>query len=281
MNLIQRLMPLVIALTLLTRLPVYRLLPASLKSQPWTQQQQGESVLWYPVVGVIIGLILAAVFILLQGVEPLLLAAIILTVWVGVTGALHLDGFADSVDAAYAAHRLLPVSDKTADDSSEKIQEQKNKVLAIFKDPRSGSMAVVALCLLLLLKFTALVVLITQQPSSIVMLLIAALVFSRASSIVLLQFTPYIGQGMGSGLKACLSESRLLFLLFVIALLSFWYLPVMHCVVLFIVLAMLLYYWRRFWFRAIGGIVGDCIGALIEMAEVAVLLVFCLIPLTV
>ena len=268
------LLPPIIALTLLTRLPLFSLLPLSIKQQVWTQQHQGDSVLWYPAVGLLLASILVFVFWVLAGVEPLLLAAILLLVWVGLTGALHLDGFADSIDAGYAAHRyLLHQVDE------QQKQQQQNKVLAIFKDPRSGSMAVVGLVLLLLVKFTALVTLIEQAPSVFILGIVLALVLSRALAIVLLMSTDYVGEGLGRVLKDSLPQDKAFFLLIVLALLMWWLLPFFYSVILIVILALLLFAWRNFWQRSIGGIVGDCIGALIEMAELAILLIFCLLPI--
>ena len=85
---------------------------------------------------------------LLEGASPLLQAALLLALWVALTGALHLDGLADSADAW-----LGGFGDPA-------------RTLEIMKDPRSGPVAVVVLVLLLLLKFSALlVVLQAQQPA--------------------------------------------------------------------------------------------------------------------
>ena len=61
-----------------------------------------------------------------------------LLAWVGVTGALHLDGLADSADAWVGGIG------------------RSHRTLAIMKDPRSGPAGVVAVVLLLVLKFAAL-----------------------------------------------------------------------------------------------------------------------------
>jgi adenosylcobinamide-GDP ribazoletransferase len=93
----------------------------------------GRSLLYYPLVGLLIGTLLAALAWMLGDAPLLVSAAVLLAVWVAVTGALHLDGLADSADAWAAG---LGDRDKT---------------LAVMKDPRSGPMAVVVLILVLLL----------------------------------------------------------------------------------------------------------------------------------
>jgi adenosylcobinamide-GDP ribazoletransferase len=94
---------------------------------------------WYPAVGLVIGLILWLVGAVLVATTSLFLAAtLVLVVWVAITGALHLDGVADCADAWVGG-----LGDR-------------QKVLRILKDPRCGSMAVVSLILLLLTKLAAL-----------------------------------------------------------------------------------------------------------------------------
>jgi adenosylcobinamide-GDP ribazoletransferase len=65
-------------------------------------------------------------------------AALLLTVWVLLSGGLHLDGLADSADAWLGGFG------------------DRERTLTIMKDPRSGPIAVVVLVLVLLLKFCAL-----------------------------------------------------------------------------------------------------------------------------
>lgn len=83
---------LLIALQFLTRLPV------SLPGMP-TPEQVGRSLLWYPLVGLLLGLLLWGAHLLLGPTPALLQAAIILALWVGLSGGLHLDGLADTADA--------------------------------------------------------------------------------------------------------------------------------------------------------------------------------------
>jgi len=85
---------LLIAVQFLTRLPV----PFRIDHQP---RHIGHSLLYYPLVGLLIGGILLAGAELLQrtSLDTGLSAALLLTLWVLLTGGLHLDGLADSADA--------------------------------------------------------------------------------------------------------------------------------------------------------------------------------------
>ena len=100
---------------------------------PFSDLRAGQSVLFYPLVGLLIGLILLLSSYLLMGQTAALSAAIILTVWVLLTGGLHLDGLADSSDAWAGG-----LADK-------------ERSLAIMKDPSAGPIAVVILILLVTL----------------------------------------------------------------------------------------------------------------------------------
>ncbi|MCO2182521.1 adenosylcobinamide-GDP ribazoletransferase, partial [Pseudomonas aeruginosa] len=122
---------LLVALQFLTRLPV------RLSAMP-TPEQFGRAVLCYPLVGVLIGVVLYAAARSLDGTPLLLQAALLLSLWVALSGALHLDGLADMADAWVGG-----LGDR-------------ERTLAIMKDPRSGPVAVVVLVLVLLLKFSAL-----------------------------------------------------------------------------------------------------------------------------
>src|SRR3546814_6973942 len=87
---------LLIAVQFLTRLPTPRLATVS-------NPEFAASMRWFPAVGLLVGAIVAAGAwggARLDGWSGALLA---LLLWVGVTGALHLDGLGDIADARGAA----------------------------------------------------------------------------------------------------------------------------------------------------------------------------------
>ena len=126
--------PFLIALQFLTTFPI------QLKQMP-TQQQNGQSLLFYPVVGLIIGLILAVLALLLQALPNVLLSSLILVFWIWLSGGLHLDGLADSADAWVGGFG------------------DKERTLAIMKDPACGPIGVLSLIILCAIKGSALYVL--------------------------------------------------------------------------------------------------------------------------
>jgi adenosylcobinamide-GDP ribazoletransferase len=236
-------LPFWIALQFLSSLPI------RLPGMP-APQELGRSLLFYPLVGLLFGVILWAVNGLLSGTPLLLHAALLLSVWVLLSGALHLDGLADSADAWLGGFG------------------DRERTLTIMKDPRSGPMAVVTLVLVLLLKFAALLALIEQQHG--VLLIIVPLI-GRSALLGLFLTTPYVrAGGLGQALADHLPRTAGKQMLAV---------SVLGCVliaglsgVLAVVLAVLAYVWlRQVMVRRLGGATGDTAGALLELLEVAVL----------
>jgi len=231
-----------IALQFLTRLPV------RLAGMP-SPQQIGRSLLWYPLVGLLLGLLLFALQQLLGGLSLLLQAALLLTVWVGVSGGLHLDGLADSADAWVGGYG------------------DRERTLEIMKDPRSGPIAVVVLMLLLLLKFAALVSLLENGAGALLVLLPW---IGRSVLPLLFLTTPYVRQGgLGQALAKHLPRRQLPWLLVGhvgLMLLFGW--PAL----LALLVAGGVFIWlRMLMLKRLGGTTGDTAGALLELVECAVL----------
>lgn len=117
-----------IALQFLTRLPVNF-------SIHYSDRHLGQSPLFYPFIGLLIGALLFLLATLLPEQTNSLNAALILSTWVLITGGLHLDGLADCSDAWAGG------------------LNNKSRTLKIMKDPTAGPIAIVILVLLLLLKW--------------------------------------------------------------------------------------------------------------------------------
>lgn len=241
--------PALIALQFLTRLPV------RLPGMP-TPAQLGRSLLWYPAVGLLLGLLLWGAHWLLGAAPALLQAAIILALWVGLSGGLHLDGLADSADAWVGGFG------------------DRERTLAIMKDPRSGPMAVTVLVLLLLLKFAALVSLLEAGQG---LLLVLLPWLARGLLPLLLWTTPYVrAGGLGQALAEQLPRRQLPWLLaghgLAICLLFGW-----AGVLALAVAALVFFCLRRLMCQRLGGTTGDTAGALVELAECGVLLSLALV----
>ncbi|MCE6980559.1 adenosylcobinamide-GDP ribazoletransferase [Pseudomonas frederiksbergensis] len=236
-------LPFWIALQFLSSLPI------RLPGMP-TPEELGRSLLFYPLVGLLFGAILWGLNWLLLGTPLLLHTALLLSVWVVLSGALHLDGLADSADAWLGGYG------------------DRERTLTIMKDPRSGPIAVVTLVLVLLLKFAALLALIEQQHS--VVLIIVPLI-SRSALLGLFLTTSYVrpgglGQALADHLprlagKQVLAISAVACVLMA-GLSGVWALA----------LAAAVFVWlRQVMVRRLGGTTGDTAGALLELLEMAVL----------
>ena len=78
--------------------------PAFIK-RPFTAPELGAAVGFYPLVGLILGgILLAADYGLSFFMPPLVRAALLLALWVILTGALHLDGFLDACDGLFGGY---------------------------------------------------------------------------------------------------------------------------------------------------------------------------------
>jgi len=236
-------LPLWIALQFLSSLPI------RLPGMP-APEQLGRSLLFYPLVGLLFGVILWALNIALAGAPLLLHAALLLTVWVLLSGALHLDGLADSADAWLGGFG------------------DRERTLTIMKDPRSGPIAVVTLVLVMLLKFAALLALIEQQQG--IALIIVPLI-GRAALLGLFLTTTYVrAGGLGQALADHLPRKTGWQVLAVSAAV---------CVVIAgfnavvaLLLAVVVFLWlRHLMVRRLGGTTGDTAGALLELLEMSVL----------
>ncbi|MCE5363337.1 adenosylcobinamide-GDP ribazoletransferase [Pseudomonas anguilliseptica] len=236
-----------IALQFLTRLPV------TLAGRP-TPEQVGRSLLFYPLVGLLIGLLLLAAQHLLGDSAVLLQAALLLALWVGISGGLHLDGLADSADAWVGGFG------------------DKQRTLDIMKDPRSGPIAVVVLVLLLLLKFAALAT-ILENGSTLLLVLLPWL--ARCLLPLLFLTTPYVrAGGLGQALAEHLPRQQLPWVLGAnaLAMLLFGW----PALLAWLVAAAVFIYLRALMCQRLGGTTGDTAGALLEIVECAVLLTLAL-----
>lgn len=237
--------PFWIALQFLTVLPI------ELKTMP-TAQQNGRAILFYPLVGLIIGGILFLISCLLVKLPVLLLAAIIMTLWILLTGGLHLDGLADTADAWVGGFG------------------DKLRTLQIMKDPSCGPIGVLSLVIICLLKFVLIYVLIEQHQA---LFLVFVPVLGRIVPSILFLTTPYVREkGLGRSLTDHLPKTASWIITgFVLLLALYWEWQGLIVVIGFLIS---LVYLRHLFIKRIGGITGDTVGAAIELSETVLLFTF-------
>jgi adenosylcobinamide-GDP ribazoletransferase len=210
----------------------------------------GGAAVWFPVVGLGLGAVLVGVDRVTALLFPSLLAALLtVTAWKILTGGLHLDGLADSLDGLAGrdpAHRL-----------------------AIMRDSRIGAFGAMGLILVLLLEIVAL----SELPPGLRgRTLLVVPVIARATPPLLVRlFPPARSEGSGADFSASV---------------DWWAAPVALAVALAAALAALQALGALifalsvacavslacFIVSRVSGITGDVLGAAIEVAELAGLL---------
>lgn len=239
------LFPLLIALQFLTKLPV------NLPRIP-TPQENAVSALYYPLVGFIIGVILWTVAVYLP--IGIVAKSVLLTVfWLWLTGGLHLDGLADTVDGFVGGYG------------------DKERTLDIMKDPHIGAMGVMAIVGAILLKFAFIIEILAIKNLEIFDILILSPILGRVMILWLLLSTPYIRKnGLGSTLSAYLPK-KLAITMLILSLFMVVVLPMKMAIIVLIGFFVLGFYLTLWFKKRIGGITGDTIGASVEITEIAIL----------
>lgn len=240
------------ALRFFTRLPV----PQWVGHSP---EQLNHAARYFPLMGIIVGLVGASVTYLFAMILPISLAIILgMVTTILTTGAFHEDGFADAVDGFGGGYGKL-------------------RILDIMKDSRVGSYGVIAMALLLLAKFTALSEIASQHSVALAcVVLISGHAISRLASTTLLYFLEYVREDALSKSKPLSTQLTRLELciagffglLPAAGLLYVWPQPYAFAVSLLLVLITSICA-ARYFNKHIGGYTGDCLGATQQIAEMA------------
>ena len=234
---------LVLALRYLTIAPI----PAGAHVAPTIL---GRAAPWFPLIGLALGLIVAAGERVVGVVFPSPLDALLaVTLWKLLTGGLHLDGLADCLDGLVG---------RDADDR-----------LRIMRDSRIGAFGAIGLILFLLLEVAAVSELV---PAARWRTLVAAPALARAMPpLVSWVFPPATPLGQGAMFRLGLTRTRVVaaVALGVVIVLAALGLAGLLVVGLAVVSGLGL---GQFFTQRLGGVTGDVLGAVIETAELIVLL---------
>ncbi|MDX8401815.1 MAG: adenosylcobinamide-GDP ribazoletransferase [Mariprofundaceae bacterium] len=230
------------ALGLLTRLPI-----------PARGGESDGAPAWFPAVGLVIGgcLALTAGLAALVG-QDLLAGWLVLLIWMGVTGLLHLDGLADLADGLGAAHAVR--GDPEA---------RRAALLAAMRDAHLGAFGAAAMLMLLAGKLAAASALVGGSAWGVWLLVPA---WARWGALCWAAWLPPLSDsGMGAWLAGRGSAANCWRWGMLLAALSFWLAPALLA-------APLLVWGWGFWLRRkAGGMNGDALGAGIETTELALL----------
>jgi adenosylcobinamide-GDP ribazoletransferase len=205
-----------------------------------------RGAVFFPLVGALLGLGAGAIR-TYAPLPPGLSAALALVFLVAATGALHEDGLADVADAFRAGR-------------------PPERILAILKDSRIGVYGAVALMLALLVRWQAIELL--ELPA-----LVAAGGASRGAMVVLAAVSNPVGEGLGKAFCLGLRTPEV-----AIAGVEAAALPFLggYLVGAAALLANALAIWLAciYFHKRIGGITGDCLGAICQITEITTLLAF-------
>jgi len=235
------------AIQFLTSIPI----PGKRELSPETL---GRATAWFPVVGLIIGLVLAALnWLLLLILPPSVVNALLIASLVLLTGAMHLDGLADTCDGI-AGHKTV---------------EERWKVM---HDSRTGAFGVVGIVLILLVKY---VTLNNIPPVFMTAVLILMPVVSRWAMVYAIYVYRYARpSGLGTAFKQAtrwpqFTAATIITLAVSVALMPWFSLAGLLIMsgILIITTALAFYFRYKF-----AGLTGDTYGAINELAEMMILI---------
>ena len=219
-----------------------------------TAKTAGQSLPYFPLVGLVLGGILFGLHYGLSLVLPSVIVPVLLIIaLIIMTGAQNIDGFIDTCDGVFAG-------------------KSKKERLAIMSDTKVGAFGIVGVLLLLLLKYTSLF-----SVSAILPALLLMTTLSRWTMVSMIFTFPYAKKsGMGLPFKQGATWQRLsiatvITLIVAVILLKLWGLALMA--VLWLIAFGIASYFRS----RLGGLTGDNYGAINELSEVLVLLLIILI----
>jgi adenosylcobinamide-GDP ribazoletransferase len=226
---------------------------------PWPRRPDrsaGEvapSVIFFPVIGFLLGLILVLVNFLLERFATAGLSSVALvTILALLTRGLHLDGLGDTFDGLGAGG-------------------DRERMLGIMDDSRTGAFGLIAVVLLLFFKIHALESIDGERWRA----LLAAPVLGRWAMVLLGYRSQAAKPGLGSTLIDRLETKHVVFatfitLILVAAILRGAGIAMMIWIAIFALAS------KNYFHRRLGGVTGDTFGAVGELSETSVLVILAL-----
>ena len=225
-----------LAISMLSTLPFFRI-------HNFFVGINGYAVMFYPLVGFILGAILFGTSLLLEPYIPHThLHVLLFALWVILTGALHLDGLSDAIDALFVS---------------------KERAVEVMKDPHVGAMGMTYTGVFLIVKASALIVI------DALYLLPLVLMLSRFNVVIAIYFLPYIREnGMSTLAKKEFIRPQFIASVLLVLISSAFFIK--GFLLLVISLVSLLFF--KLWFtKRFGGFSGDLYGFMIEGTELILL----------
>jgi adenosylcobinamide-GDP ribazoletransferase len=231
-----------------TDLKTMLILPAG-SSRDEEMRLTGRSTAYFPLVGLVIGLLLALLYILFRAILPSQVTGVLLVVALTIiTGAHHIDGLMDTCDALVAG-------------------KTRGQRLEIMVDTRVGAFGLTAACLLLLTKYVCL-----SAGLSLSALLTFPTLSRWAITGLVLLFPAARESGSFFALKSGASWRGFAGATVIALVVTIMINGLLIGPLIMAGLFGLLYCLGQLFRRLFGGLTGDCCGALIEAGEVITLI---------
>lgn len=238
----------------------FSIIPMPVLTQLGTDETR-RALRWFPTLGALFGIAAGAVgagTLLLSG-SQLLAATLVVLVWQALTGAMHLDGLADSFDGLAAL-------------GSHKEGRDAARALEIMRTPDTGAMGVAAIVLTLLVQVAAL----TAAPDAKALFALAVLAPMTGRAAVLVASRPGVPAARKGGFGALFHEVtplgqvivQLIVLAAASALLGWWvagFVGALGLVGALVIALGVSVVWVHRLISTFGGLTGDLFGALIEV----------------
>ena len=235
------------------------------KQTVWTEEDFGKSVRYFPLVGLVLGLVyLAGAIVVAVLPEYLgwqfpehLRAAILVILPILATGGIHCDGFMDTVDGIFSGR-------------------DRERMLEIMKDSCSGSFGVAAFGILLLLQYS---VVLDMDTDTMLEALLVMPIIGRLMMTMVICLCPYARpEGIGkafakyAGRKTC--SLVVLYTSALLIILCDW-----QAVLAMMAAMVFTYFFANYVVKKLGGVTGDVYGAVCILAELVVLICYLLLAM--
>lgn len=231
------------AVMFFTRIPIFITIP-------YSPEMLNASTRYFTIIGLLIGLIAAGIFILASYILPTPVAIVLsMLCTIYITGAFHEDGFADFCDGFGGG-------------------STPEKILTIMKDSRLGTYGTIGLLSMLTLKYISIFYI---PVPYIPILLISAHVGSRTLPVFIIHYMHYVQDSDNSKSKPIGKRSSIAAPIIAISTfcISFAWNPYIGLLCI-VCLGCVYILFSRYIRKKIGGYTGDVLGALQQISEVTI-----------
>ena len=235
----------------LTALKFLTCLPVKISKEDPDSSELSDSVVFFPIVGLVLGLILVICNFVFSIFLPAALVKIFLIgILVLITGGLHIDGLSDTVDALFSG-------------------KNKDRALEIMKESTVGPMGVVAIFGSLAIKY---VVLLGLSGPGLYAVLLLFPVMGRIAMVIACWLFPYArSEGTAKVFVGNVNVRKVQIAILVTLIISFILQGFRGLMILgYVILATVLL--GKYFVKKYDGITGDILGFINEVGEIVALL---------